>query len=105
MTTAVEIPMPTEPEPFFDQRMVLGGREYVLRFWWLGRCARWCMSLLDATETPISEGWLMVTGLPYTYRIKDPRAPAGEIMLVGRTPETIEALGDGSCSLMYVESV
>jgi len=103
MTTAVQIPLPANPEPFFDQRVILDGREFLFRFWWLGRCERWSCSLFDASEEPISEGWLMVTGLPFTYRIKDERAPKGEIILMGKVPDTLESLGDGSCSLCYVE--
>ena len=104
MTTAVEIPLPSDPPPYFDQRAVLGGVEFLLRFSWAGRCERWTLGLYDANEQPISTGWVLVTGLPFTYRIRDERAPRGEIMLVGRVPNTLESLGDGSCSLMYVEA-
>jgi len=102
MATAVQLALPNPPEPFFSQRTVLGGREFYFEFNWNQRANRWFLSIYDANESAIMLGAKLVPGLAITYRVRDPRFAAGELLLLG-TPPTLETLGDGSCSLVYVE--
>lgn len=104
MATFVDIALPRPPaQPFFSQRTVLGGRELYFEFNWNGRSSRWFLSVFDASERPIVVGLKLVTGAVLTRRLKDPRFPNnGDLMLVGAVP-TLESLGDGSHSLVFVD--
>jgi len=102
MPTAVDLSLPRPPaEPFFSQRTVLDGVEFYFEFNWNGRANRWFMSISDANEQPILTGVKLVPGLPLTYRVRDPRFVGGNLFLLGNPP-TLETMGDGSCSLVYV---
>jgi len=96
------IPLPSNPSPYFSQRTTFGGKEFVLRFRWNSRAERWFMDILDAAESPILTSLKLVTGLPVTYRVTDPRFTRGDLYFMGAA-ETLEGLGNGLCSLTYVE--
>lgn len=102
MPTVVELPLPRPPsEPFFSQRTVLDGREFYFEFNWNGRANRWFLTICDANESPILSGVKLVPGLSSTYRVRDPRFVGGNLFLLGQPP-TLDTMGDGSCSLVYV---
>lgn len=48
--------------PFFEVRVSLSAREYVLRFNWNERDSAWYMSLYDARLVAIKEGMKVVAG-------------------------------------------
>ena len=102
MPTTVEIELPANPEPFFTQRNVIGGIEILFRFMWNERANRWTLQIYDANERPIALSIRFLPGLPLTYRIRDSRFPRGDLFVLGSVP-TLVTLGDGSCSLVYVE--
>lgn len=101
-STIEAIPLPENPEPHFSQRTVFGGSEFVLRFDWSERAQRWSLGIYDASEIPILTGSVLVQGLPITHRVRDSRFVNGDLFFLGRA-ESLEALGDGSCSLVYME--
>lgn len=104
MATFVDLSLPRPPaEPYFSQRTVLAGRELYLEFNWNTRANRWFLSIFDANEVPILLGVKLVTGSVMTRRLRDPRFPeTGDLMLLGSIP-TLETLGDGSHSLVFVD--
>lgn len=98
----ISLPRPTA-EPFFSQRTVLGGRELYFEFNWNVRANRWFLSIYDANEVPILTGLKLVAGAILTRRLRDSRFPnRGDLMLLGSVP-TLNTLGDGSHSLVFVE--
>lgn len=100
---SVAIPLPRTPEPFFQQRTVLGGRELVLAFSWNDRAERWFLDISDANNVPLLCGLKLLPGLPLTFKSRNPGLPAGNLFWVGAIP-TLATLGDGSGSLMYLET-
>lgn len=91
----------------YTQRTVLDGREYLLRFRWNQRAAKWYLSIYDQNEIPIYEGIKIVTNFPLLgYRIVDARRPPGEIIAVDVTSDRDPGLYDlGSrVVLMYVDA-
>lgn len=100
----VEVLIAPNPPGVFTQRTVIGGVEVLFTFRFLERCAAWYMDVQTTSEEYLLQGVPMVPGLPLTYRIRDPRFPSGDLFLTGKKPETLEALGNGSCSLVYAWS-
>ncbi len=96
------VPLPINPQPYFSQRTTLGGKEFVLRFAWNARAVRWFLGIYDASESPIVTGIKLVEGLPLTNWLTDTRFASGDLLFLG-SANTLEGLGDGSCSLTYVE--
>lgn len=99
-----QIDLPRNPPPFFDQRNVIGGIEILFRFLWNTRANRWELGIYDANEQPILRSVKLLPGFPLTYRIRDARFPVGNLFLLGSIP-TLETLGDGSCSLLFIEEI
>jgi hypothetical protein len=67
----------------YTQRTVLDGREYVLRFRWNQRAAKWYLSLFDQDESPIYVGVKLVINFPlFGPRLVDDRAPPGELLAI-----------------------
>jgi hypothetical protein len=89
---------PTETEgatPFFSERVTLGTRDYVLRFLWNQREAKWYLSIADQSGVAIVSGLKVVADFPINRLVVDDRAPAGTIMAMdlsgeGRDPGLVD---------------
>jgi len=93
--------------PYSSQRTRLDGRDYVLRFAYNEREARWSLDVLDDEESPIIIGLKLVANWsllhPHRY---DPRCPLGELVVADitgdGTPPTLLELGEAKrCELLY----
>lgn len=69
----------------YDQRVVLDGREYVLAFQWNQREAKWYLSISDQDGSPIVHGIKVVANFPLLRRLRDRRAPPGELYAQDRS--------------------
>lgn len=97
----------TSSAPYYSQRVRLDGRDYILRFSWNQREARWYLSILTDREEPLVLGLKLIANWPLLryYRFEE-RLPSGEIYVVDWTgdgsPPLLEELGEGRrCQLLY----
>lgn len=99
--------IPTSSDPYYSQKVKLDGRDFVFRFSYNEREARWYLGILDDEETPLRLGLKLVANweLLQHYRA-DPRMPPGELWVMDLTesnaPPTLNELGEGKrCELTY----
>lgn len=76
---AIEIPVSLDT-PLYTERVILDGREYVLRFDWNGREGRWYLGLETAEGSPLYRGIKIVADWPLFRRLVSPEAPIGMIV-------------------------
>lgn len=106
---AVVIAIPTTTgRPYYQQRTRLDGREYVLRFAWNQREARWYLTIADDEDTVLLAGRKLLSNWPLLrhYHAADARLPPGELMVVDLTgdnvPPGLDDLAIGArCELTY----
>jgi hypothetical protein len=112
LTVPVVIPTSTTL-PDYRQTTSLEGRDYVLRFRWNTREARWYLDVADQDETPIVSGLKLVAEAPLLRLVRrDDRRPPGELWVRDREARTsaagklvardpgLDELG-GRCALLY----
>ena len=88
----------------YDQRVVLDGQEYGLRFRYNERSGYWYLDLTDADGVALVSGRKLVRGARVLGRSGDPRLPPGRLMVVGLGDPGLEELGAGGlASLVYVD--
>ena len=102
----ITIPLPIG-QAFFDQRVELGERSYVLNFAWNARAGYWALDLSDADGVELVTGIALVTNRLLLRRYKaDPRLPEGDLFMLDLT-ETIAAAGfdqlGTDVELLYLE--
>lgn len=94
----------TEGGEPFDQRIVLTGKPYQMRFQWSNRGAVWKLSLFNEAGELLLGGLSIVNGIPLLapYR-SNPNIPAGELIALASTKAEQDAFrGDlGSRVLLY----
>lgn len=76
------IPVSPTPDALpFDQRTVLDGRPYILRFQWNERAACWYLTIAQDDGTPLLRGLAVRNNVPLLrpYR-HDTRLPGGDIV-------------------------
>lgn len=97
----------TSPDPYYEQRVRLDGRDYLLRFAWNQRESRWRLSLFTENDEPIVHGLKLIANWPLLRRYRyDDRVPPGELFVVDWTgdgaPPLLDELGeDKRCQLLY----
>lgn len=98
----------TASDPYYSQRVRLDGRDYIFRFAWNQREARWRLSLFTDRDQPLVRGLKLLANWPLLrfYRY-DARLPSGELYAVDWTgdgsPPGLEELGEGRrCQLLYL---
>jgi hypothetical protein len=101
------IPTDTE-QPFFTQRTRMSDADYTLVFRYNFREERYYMDILDAEESPIVLGVKLLTNWKIFRYYKDPRMPAGELIVTTLTkdvtPPKLGELGEGMrTELTYFE--
>lgn len=96
---------PKPAVPFFSQRVVLDGVEYILDIEWNQRKG-WFFSLADAaTEEPLITGKRMVVDWPLLYGCTDERKPPGVLMLIDASGQSRSAGYDDldeRCLIAYI---
>jgi len=58
-------------------RVVLGGRQYMIRFTWNEAAGRWSFGIYSMQQEPIATGLRMVPRFPLTLQIVDEDFPRG----------------------------
>jgi hypothetical protein len=101
--------IPTSAVPYYSQRVKLDGRDYLLRFAYNEREARWYLSLYDDEELPLVLGLKLMTNWELLQHYHaDPRVPPGELWVMclsgDESPPTLSELGEGKrCELTYFD--
>ena len=75
--------------PLFDTRVILDGRDYILRFDWHGREERWYFDVLDAAGNVITAGIKIIPNFPLYDRETREDAPPGNFLCID--PEGLPA--------------
>lgn len=86
------IPLPTGV-PWFDLRVSLDAREYVISLQWNARAATWCIAIGDRSGALIVTRKLTL-GYPLLTGVIDPRRPAGELLAAARFGVGPAGIGD-----------
>ena len=97
--------VPLDDGPNWEQRTVLDGRDYILRFLYNSRTCRWTMSIFDQNNDPIAQGVSVVVGCDLLSSIADQRKPPGKLYAVDlpasgeteterRDPHTVRDFGE-----------
>lgn len=69
-----------------SQKTRLDGRDYILRFSFNEREARWYLAIFDEEETPLLAGIKLVSNWKLLrFHHHDPRVPPGELMAIDLT--------------------
>lgn len=74
----------------YTQRTILDGREYLLRFLWNMREAKWYLSIADQTGSPIVDGIKVVADFPLTRRIVDERCFPGSLIAMDTSEKGLD---------------
>ncbi|HEY3817324.1 MAG TPA: hypothetical protein VGL81_09145 [Polyangiaceae bacterium] len=101
--------IPCWSEPSYFEMVTLEGTTYGLQFDYNQRCASWYMHVADSAGVDIYNGVKLVTGFSLLKKCKDPRAPAGAIIVVAAgtdqtPPQQYDLLPNARCTLQYITS-
>lgn len=77
----LQIPTSPSGESAFEQRTALEGSDFIFRFWYSQREARWYMDLFDDARSAIATGVKLVPNTDLLSGLNDARRPAGVIMV------------------------
>jgi hypothetical protein len=97
-------------KPYHQQRTKLDGREFLLRFSWNQREARWYLTIADSENTVLRAGIKLICNWPLLSNETeyDERLPLGELEVTDLTnagagdPPGFDELGEGKrCELTY----
>ncbi len=94
--------------PDSTQRVQLDGREFVLRWRWLQRAARWALDVSDAEGVLLAGGLRVIPNVPLLRYVRGarPEMPPGELVILdGRSPTpalTLDSLGGDRARIVYV---
>lgn len=92
--------------PRYSQRTTLDGQEFILRFAWNQRQARWYLSVSDADDVAVVLGIPLVLNWPLLRLVTDARRPLGELVVIneaGQAAPTLTTLGT-DCLLYYYDA-
>ena len=96
--------------PDVSQRVKLDGREFVLRWRWIGRASRWALDVSSADGVLLAGGIRVVPNVPLLDGLRGgrPELPPGDLILEDprRSPQdpSLEDLASGPASIVYVEA-
>lgn len=91
----------------YTQTTTLDGSTFNLYFQFNQRCQCWYLSVADASGVDIYNGVKLVCGIPLLRKCRDPRRPAGALMVISATsnqapPGLYDLIpGSGRCTLVY----
>lgn len=80
-------------EPLYSMRVVLDGKEYVLRFDWNGRESRWYFSIGFLDGSWLRTGIKFIANWPFLRNLADTRKPPGLLIAIDLSPSNGEPPG------------
>lgn len=107
MPEKVQIPI-TLTDASFKIRTILEEAQYVLRFDWNERQARWCLSIMDSDEVPLIMGIVLNINNEFLSRFALKGMPPGRMILYDLSGKNAECGRDDigtRCVLIYENSV
>jgi len=78
----IEISVPDMNDSF--SRVVLDGKEYLIRFTWNATAQRWSFGLYTMQSEPIAVGIRIVPQFPLTFQVSSSEFPPGEFFATTR---------------------
>lgn len=101
--------VPFLADPIWQASMTFEGTTFGMYLAYNQRCAAWYMSIADADGVDIYNGVKLVTGFSLLKKCKDPRKPAGALVVLSATsdaspPQLTELLPGARCVLLYITS-
>ena len=101
---AEEIPLSSDP--FYDQRAVLDGREFLLKFQYNERIDRWDLSISSETDIILRSSIRLVLDFPLIRKRTRDDLPAGQLEVqaksLGLGAVTLQAVQNRQVALIYI---
>ena len=82
----VEIPIALDT-PLYTERVILDGREYLLRFDWNEREKRWRLDIGNIQEEWLAVGIKIVADFPLLRRFRSEAMPPGQLIAKDFSPQ------------------
>ena len=88
-----------EGSSYFEKRISLDGRDYILRFLFNTREEKWYLDINDQDNVPIVSGLKLVLNIDLVRRLTDERRPKGALHVFENASSNEQQIDPGLSSL------